>query len=855
MAKFPRKAIGPALVVFALVALVVPSSSASDFTWGNSGTDWGTPANWVPPGPPGVGDTPVFNTFSTGGVLIDPDLAAAFNVQAITIGMGPSLGNYTFTGAGSLALSSNATGGIFTMRGTQTATFDGPTISGFSPTNTAGFSIGYGSNLVLTGNSVANTNIGGITLRGGSITADNSIVNPGSQRLGSAVNVGLTGGNSGLVFKGNAAGSTFNGLTGTVNLNSGDSFIRIEQPVGAGAATAVNFGGLARNNTNTTINFINGGDGTLGAGGVNPTLTFTNTPTTRQGVLSTSGATTLPYAFVSRTVLGVVQADWANYTAGTGVGAAATTTFTSDFNGATAGTNVRFEPNAPGTITLGATANQLATVNLAPTVAGVTLDATGTRMNTFGVMLSGGNDLTLTGGEVFTTGGGTRTLIVANPTTALSTDSLLATTNNPVNKSGSGFLILTGSTNQIAFTSGGQNFNLNGGTLRVTQQNFDLVSATAPVLRIRGGTLEYDVTGGSFTFDRSLGTAAGNINWANGGGSTTQLGSGGFSAFSSTPGNALTVNIGGAGQTLTWNGSVGADGNFVQSGYALQFGSLKSNAPVIWQNPINLDSAAGTYALRTIEVTRGVGNQADRTQMTGVIAGSNTTDLMKTGTGTLELTASNTYGGQTIVQGGTLLINNTIGSGTGTGTVRVKNGGRLGGAGTIAPAPGNDIQIDGAIAPGNSAGTLTLGSLGSATPVSIRGRYEWELSSAGNPAPPNTGGSSASSTQDFLNVNGSLDLSMAVDLTALGATGFNPNVEYSWTIAGATNGAFGNAFVGSLSGTDFQGLPGFFFLTVSGPNLFLNYNPVPEPATVLGICVAGLAAGGWIRRRRASSGV
>jgi autotransporter-associated beta strand protein len=837
------------MLLSAALLAAVPTSRASDFTWGNSGTDWGTPANWVPPGPPGANDTPIFNTFSTGGVLINPDLAAAFAVQAITIGSGPNLGNYTFTGAGSLALSTTSTGGTFTMRGNQTATFDGPSISGFSGTNTALFSIGFGSNLVLTGNSVANTNIGAVTLRGGSITADNSLVNPGTQRLATGSSVNLTGGGGGLVFKGNSAGSTFNGLTGALNVNAGDTFVRVEQPVGAGAPTLVNFGSLSRANTNTTINFNNGGDGVLGGGFSNPAVTFTTAPTVRQGVISTSATTTLPYAFVSQTVAGVVQADWANYNVSTGVSAAVTTSFTGDFNGATAGTNVRFEPNAAGTVNLGVVSNQLATVNLAPTVAGVTLDATGTRMNTFGVMLSGGNDITVSGGEMFTTSNGTRTLIVANPTTALSTDSLLATTNNPVNKSGDGFLILTGSSNQIAYPAGGNAFNLNGGTLRVTPQNFDLVAATAPTLRIRGGTLEYDVTTGSHTFDRSLGQGAGNFNWANAG-ATTQIGSGGFSAFTNTPGNTLTVNIGGASQPLTWNGSVGADANFVQSGYALQFGSRKSNATVVWQNPINLDSAAGTYALRTIEVTRGVGNAADRTRMTGVIAGSATTDLMKTGDGTLEFTAPNTYGGRTIVQNGTLVVNNSSGSGTGTGTLTVKNAGRLSGAGAIVPAAGNSVEIEGTVAPGNSAGRLTLGSVTDPTAVSITGRYQWELESAGNPSPLNSGGSSASAAQDFLDVFGSLAADVTVDLAALGNTGFNPAAEYSWTIASATTGVTGTANVGAVEGTDFQFLPGFFFLTVSGPNLFLNYNPVPEPATVLSLCAAGLAVGGWIRRRR-----
>src|SRR3712207_7831638 len=58
---------------------------------------------------------------------------------------------------------------------------------------------------------------------------------------------------------------------------------------------------------------------------------------------------------------------------------------------------------------------------------------------------------------------------------------------------------------------------------------------------------------------------------------------------------------------------------------------------------VNLDAGSeGPYAIREINVTRGVGNAADRTQMTGVLAGSFTTDLLKTGTGMLELDRKST---------------------------------------------------------------------------------------------------------------------------------------------------------------------------------------------------------------------
>src|SRR6266480_1608828 len=89
--------------------------------------------------------------------------------------------------------------------------------------------------------------------------------------------------------------------------------------------------------------------------------------------------------------------------------------------------------------------------------------------------------------------------------------------------------------------------------------------------------------------------------------------------------------------------------------------------------------------------------------------------LTKVGTGTIVLRNSNTFtGGTTIKQRGKLLVNNTSGSGTGTGAVQV-NAGTLGGKGTIA----GDVTVgDGsgrgaALSPGETAvrrGTLTIQS-------------------------------------------------------------------------------------------------------------------------------------------------
>jgi autotransporter-associated beta strand protein len=84
--------------------------------------------------------------------------------------------------------------------------------------------------------------------------------------------------------------------------------------------------------------------------------------------------------------------------------------------------------------------------------------------------------------------------------------------------------------------------------------------------------------------------------------------------------------------------------------------------------------------------------------------------LSKTDPGSLELTGANTYTEGTKVWSGVLLVNNGVGSGTGTGIVEVLDGATLAGVGWIAGAVG--IEDGGAISPGDGGpGSLTVGSL------------------------------------------------------------------------------------------------------------------------------------------------
>jgi len=80
--------------------------------------------------------------------------------------------------------------------------------------------------------------------------------------------------------------------------------------------------------------------------------------------------------------------------------------------------------------------------------------------------------------------------------------------------------------------------------------------------------------------------------------------------------------------------------------------------------------------------------------------------LNKLGSGTQTLSADNTYSGGTTINGGTLLVTNTAGSGTGSGLVTVNDTGTFGGTGIVT----GPVQLTngGKLSPGMSAGTLNL---------------------------------------------------------------------------------------------------------------------------------------------------
>ncbi|HEY1084942.1 MAG TPA: immunoglobulin domain-containing protein, partial [Prosthecobacter sp.] len=107
--------------------------------------------------------------------------------------------------------------------------------------------------------------------------------------------------------------------------------------------------------------------------------------------------------------------------------------------------------------------------------------------------------------------------------------------------------------------------------------------------------------------------------------------------------------------------------------------TLKDNSPLVDRQVLNLDSSIGS----------GFG-----VQVRGVISESGAGDylsLQKVGTGVATLSADSSFKGGVVVNQGTLLVMNTVGSATGLGKVQVNAGGVLGGTGRI----GGEVALAG----------------------------------------------------------------------------------------------------------------------------------------------------------------
>lgn len=363
--------------------------------------------------------------------------------------------------------------------------------------------------------------------------------------------------------------------------------------------------------------------------------------------------------------------------------------------------------------------------------------------------------------------------------------------------------------------------------------------ASSPLLLDTGGVLEGI---GTVTFTRSLGTGAGQV--------AIGASGGGFSAS----GGVMTVNLGGAGATVTWGSA-----NFIPSSFgSLVLGSPVSDNLVDFQNGLNLGAAN-----RDVYV---YGGQA---RISGVITSGG---LWKFGPGTLELTNANTHNISTVVREGRLLVNNTTGSATGTGWVEVGDGATLGGGGRIVGTSDFTATFGSRLDPGGSAGRTLRIQTSPGGVMTFSGTWVVRINATGPAGVAGNSGGSTTGTVTGSNpdpVNHTfLDLSVnglqgeawfnSISTWEIDGTGltFDPNQVYSYVIGRAGPGEVdldGETVVTDQTRFTAVGFAGsshtFSVTTNASGQIILNIAPVPEPITVLGLAAAGLSLGALVRRR------
>ena len=135
-------------------------------------------------------------------------------------------------------------------------------------------------------------------------------------------------------------------------------------------------------------------------------------------------------------------------------------------------------------------------------------------------------------------------------------------------------------------------------------------------LALDGGVVLLRPTAGDFF--RGTGSGANQVQWITGGG---------FAAL----GGDRTINLGGAGGTVTWNTA-----NFVPTGSQLTLGSTLADSMLTFENPIALGGAT-----RNIFIDNG--SAALDATLPGAISG--TGDLLLDGTGDVRLSGTNSFTG------------------------------------------------------------------------------------------------------------------------------------------------------------------------------------------------------------------
>jgi len=849
-------------------------TTAATYTFGNNSADNTSTLNF---GGTISGSTTstvalTLNGANTGANTINGNISngtsSALSVTKSGAGTWVLSGTNTYTGAttvsaGTLSLTGTLTGSGVTTSANGTGIFS-ESSTGVISGATGSFTQSSNGTSVLAGN---NTYGGATTVNAGTLDIG------GSSSTGSVTGSALVLGGGTLSYTTTGSGTqTFTGTTftsgqSTINVVSGDTV----------ALKAINRG------IGSTIDFGNS------AGSVSTTSTGTN------GILG--GYATFQgntWAVGGGVITGLASGSYTAATAGT---TAVSSTNNIDFQAsnttAWAGTqtlnSLRFNTSTAGTLTL----------------SGTLIDGTGGILVTSAV---GSNLSTITGGTLEGANGQDLVAIV-NDAGGLTIGSIIAnnTASTGLTKSGTGTLTLTAANTYTGATTIDAGTLILTGTITSSSSSVTTVANGSGIILetntgvISGASTTFtqssngtSVLAGNNTYGGATAVNSGTLTLS-GSNSTSSVTVGGLNAAT-----VATLNINNAGAigtgALTINAGSTIDntsatpvtlGTNSVAFSAFTFGGTKdlnlgtgavtdsSNTGAITLNGINshltmgtvTDTQSGTNIGLTVN---GVGNTLTlggynisggsakknltvngtaNVAITGVVADSSGSGTLSTltysGTGTLALSGANTYTGGTTINSGGLMVNNTLGSGTGTGAVVVSSGATLGGTGTIntsgvASGKAVDIASNAILSPSGGVTTgfshlhLTLQSGSSAT-LEAGSKLAFNLGSATATSDEVlvTGGTLALNGQNFSN------------FTFNAQSGTTSGTYTLIDSTGGITGLLGTSLTGTFDGGLYTGT-----LFLSGNDLDLTVvASVPEPST-WAMMLGGLGLLLIIQRRR-----
>ena len=642
-------------------------------------------------------------------------------------------------------------------------------------------------------------------------------VNAGILQIGTAVNAGslgsanvavTTGGILSLINVGGPVAGTFsnnvsNGLLGSGSVNAGGTTPLLISGIlsnGAAGTLALTQSGtgtttLTGANTYTGATTVSAGTLQVGNGTIGSIAGGSAVTVTAPGVLDVNLATGGIFA---NTVLnnGVVRGINANGTTETFSGVIGGSGLFSQISGTAIFTNVNSYAGVtnitgPSTLlqigTLGSAASagvgtinvgggstlQLVNVNGSTLSNNVTNSAgggAGTVLSTSALTTTLSGTLTDGAGTLALTQNGSGTTILANAgntftgLTTVSAGTLQLGTNALAGSLGGGATIKVGTGGTLSLVNIGNPGTLSNasitntlggvGTFNVASNNNNTILSQ---LTDGGpGTLQLTQTGlgtttllGANTYTGTTLISAGILQVGNGG-AAGALGTGAV-----TDNTSLIFN---RSDTITVANAIGGPGSLTQQGAgttiltgANTYGTTLINAGTL---QIGAGGTAGSLGSGTVTDNGAlVFNRSDAITVANAINGSGT--LTQQGTGNTNLTGVSAYTGATTVAGGTLRVNGSLGN----TAVTVQSGATLGGNGSIAGPV--SILAGGNLAPGNSPGTITVGSL---TLVS-GSNSNFEL------GVPGVIGQVALPGNDLVNVTSNLTLAGNINVTQLAGFG------------------------------------------------------------------------------------